>query len=67
MSLDTGGERGYVQGEDADGWDFDICGRFVLPPSRTLQQYGVEVQPAETDCFCTSAAANLRIKLSNYI
>lgn len=46
---------------------FGIRGRFVLPPSRAFQQCAVEVQPAETNCFCASAAANFGIKLSTYI
>lgn len=40
---------------------------FVLPPSRAFQQYGVEVQPAETNCFfwclCNGKLWNKTVKL----
>lgn len=48
--------------EDADG-------RFwhLRPFCFAFQQYSVEVQPAETNCFCASEAADIEIKLLNYI
>ena len=66
MSLHTGGGQVRWGGRmQAEG--FGICGRSVLPPSGAFQRYCIEVQPAETKCFCASAAANFGIKLSNYI